>query len=370
MKESNSDFILKNFLKIAIAILIILSFVFILYPFFIPLILGGILAMAFSPFVKYFMARGWSRKFSVLIISFTILILGLTPVTIVLMRGTKIVTHFLSEQSIVMTKHKLEDRAYAILDNLADIYNIDQVEAHEKFDNAVSNAGTWLLQLFTRLLSELPNLAMLVFITILTFYFFLIDEARIRKWFDRYFHFTTENGNKFITLIKSSCNEIFFSNVLTGFIQATIVATGAFFTDTGDVFIVFFSAFFLSFIPVIGAAPVAFIVAVLAFLDSRIGAGIGMAIVGLVAGVTDNLVRPYLSSRGEVNVPIYVSFLSIIGGVIILGLPGLFVGPLLASLAYGALPIIFAEFFDTGVTSEPVASDSTPEVSGDQPRLL
>lgn len=345
MNESNADFIFKNFLKITAAIVIILTFLYLLTPFLIPLLLGGILAMAFSPFVAYFMQRGWSRRLSVVILSITIFILGLTPVTIVLMRGTKIVTHFFSEQSIMTTKHKIEDKAYAFLDNLADVYNIDQVEAHEKFDNAVRGVGAWAIDLFSSVLGQIPNLAMLIFITILSFYFFLSDEVRIRSWFDRYFYFKKDNGDKFVGLMKSSCNEIFFSNVITGLIQASVVAIGAFFTSTGDVFIVFFSAFFLSFIPVIGAGPVGFIVAAFAFIDGRVGAGMAMSIVAVTTGVVDNFVRPYLSSRGVVKVPLYVSFLSIIGGVILIGLPGLFVGPLLASLTYGALPIIFDEVF-------------------------
>lgn len=360
MSEINADFIFKNFLKIITAIAISLAFLFILSPFLIPLLLGGILAMAFSPFVDYFLRRGWSRRLSVVVISLGLFILGLTPSTIILMRGTKIVTHFLSEQSLIVTKHKIEDKAYAILDKFAELNDINALEAHEKFDNFVNSAGVWSLKLFSDFLGQIPNVVMLSFIIILTFYFFLIDEIRIRKWFDRYFNFSSENGDKFISLIKSSCKEVFFSNVLTGLIQATIVATGTFFSQAGDVFIIFFTAFFLSFIPVIGAGPVAFVVAGLAFLEGRMGAGVAMTIVALITGITDNLIRPYLTSRGAVEVPVFVSFLSIIGGVLVLGLPGLFLGPLLASLAYGALPIIFAEYFHRKV----------PEVSDDQLKML
>lgn len=356
MSELNADFIFKNFLKIITAIGIVLAFIFVLSPFLIPLLLGGILAMAFSPFVGYFLKKGRSRRFSVGIISLGLFILGLTPATIVLMRGTKIVGHFLSEQSLLMTKNKIENKVYALLDNFADLNNIDPATAHEKFDNFVNSVGIWSLKLFSDFLSQIPNVAMLSFITILTFYFFLIDEIRIRKWFDRYFNFSNGNGDKFISLIKSSCKEVFFSNVITGFLQATVVAAGAFFSSTGDVFIIFFCAFFLSFIPVIGAGPVGFVVAALAFLDGRAGAGIAMTIVALFAGVFDNLIRPYLTSRGEVEVPVFVSFLSIIGGVLVIGLPGLFLGPLLASLTYGALPIIFDEYFHKQETELPNSS--------------
>lgn len=371
MSGLNADFIFKNFLKIMTAIGIVVAFGLILSPFYIPLLLGGILAMAFSPFVKYFLNKGWKRTPAVLFISISLFILGLTPVTIVLMRGTKIVSGFLNEQSIVMIKNKIEDKAYVLLDNFSDIYHIDPVEAHQEFDSFVNTAGKWALDLFSKFLGQIPNVMMLSFITILTFYFFLINEVKIRKWFDLYFNFRKANGDRFIVLLKSSCNEVFFSNVLTGLIQASIVATGVFFTKGGDVYIIFFAAFFFSFIPVIGAAPVAFLVSIILFIESRIGSGIAMAIVGAVTGVADNLVRPYLTSRGDVKVPVYVSFLSIIGGVITMGLPGLFLGPLLASLTYGVLPIILDEYFINN--HQPPVTTCPPEgstVSDEQLKLL
>lgn len=357
MNGSRSDFIFKNFLKIATAIIIIISFLFILSPFLIALLLGGVLAMAFSPFLEIFTKRGWSRRLSVLFISVAIFILGLAPVTIVLMRGTKFVTNFFDQQSLAVTKAKLEDKVYMLIEKLADIYSIDPLEVQDRFEKLISSVGSGVVSVASNLLSQIPNLAMLVFITILSFYFFLMDEDKIRAWFERYYHFGQGNGEKFIRLIKSSCYEIFFSNVITGLIQASIITLGAFITKAGDVFIIFFSAFFFSFIPVIGAAPVGFIVAAFAFIDNRPGDGIVMAVVSVLAGIADNVVRPYLSSRGTINVPIYVSFLSIIGGVILMGLPGLFLGPLLASLAYGALPIIFDEFFEESTTQEPTSSE-------------
>lgn len=356
MNDSRSDFIFKNFLKIATAIIIIIAFLFILSPFLISLLLGGVLAMAFSPFLQFFTDRGWSRRLSVLFISVAIFILGLAPVTIVLMRGTKFVTNFFDQQSLALTKAKIEDKVYMVLDNLAEIYSIDPIEIQDRFEKLMSSVGSGVVSVASNLLSQIPNLAMLVFITILSFYFFLMDEDKIRAWFDRYFHFGKGNGEKFIRLIKSSCYEIFFSNVITGLIQASIITLGAFFTRAGDVFIIFFSAFFFSFIPVIGAAPVGFIVAAFAFIDNRPGDGIVMSVVSILAGLADNIVRPYLSSRGAIKVPVYASFLSIIGGVILMGLPGLFLGPLLASLAYGALPIIIDEFFDE-TNKEPTSSE-------------
>ena len=41
--------------------------------------------------------------------------------------------------------------------------------------------------------------------------------------------------------------------------------------------------------------------------------------------------------------PPFIGFLAVIGGVIMLGLPGLFIGPLIVTIIFGALPIVINE---------------------------
>lgn len=345
MEETLSEKFVRNFLKIFVAFLIIASFLYILLPFFIPITLGGILAMAFSPFVRYFEKKGHSRKLSLISLTIVLFILGVGPITMVLIRGTKVVNTFLSGQSLVTTKNNLEDKIYAVLDNFSDLNNIDPLVVRQKFDGFMDKAGDYALKIFSNFLTQIPDIVLLALITFLSFYLFLANEDTIRKLFDRYFYFSEENGDRFISLLKSSCKEVFFSNVLTGVVQASIVAVGAFFCGMGDFFIVFICTFFLSFIPIIGAGPFAFSIAILAFLEHKTGAGIGMVVVAIISGIADNVVRPYLTSLGEVEVHAFITFLAIIGGVLVIGLPGLFVGPLLAILTFGALPIILDDYF-------------------------
>lgn len=74
-----------------------------------------------------------------------------------------------------------------------------------------------------------------------------------------------------------------------------------------------------------------------------------MLITSAVAGSSDNLLRPYLATLGEIKVPVFLSFLSVLGGVLVLGLPGLFVGPLVISWAWGLLPVIYRDLFPAEV---------------------
>lgn len=336
----------KNFFKLFFVLVIVSAFLYILSPFLLPLIFGGMLAMALNPFIVYFMnKKKWTRFKSILTVSLVMLLLGGVPLIIFAIRGARIISQFFAQQSISVLTHNVQDKIYIFLDNFSEINGIDPLLAREKFDAFINQAASFILKTFSDLITQIPDLFLAGLVTILSFFFFLSKEKQLRILFDRYFYFSKHNSDRFIKVLKSSCSEVFFANVLTGIMQASIVSFGALASGIGDFYITFVMTFILSFIPVIGAAPMAFGLAIFAFFDDRVGAGVAMSIIGTVAGLADNLVRPFLVSLGEVEVPAFIGFLAVIGGVVAIGLPGLFVGPLLAALTYGAVPIVIDEYF-------------------------
>lgn len=352
MKEIIFSLVSRNILKVTTAIIFIYAFLHILSPFFIPIVLGGILAMALSPFVDYFMKKGMSRTKAINTLIAGIFLIGLIPSILFFIRGANVVYALFNQEGLMSKVMGYQNLLMTFLDRQANTFGFSTQQLHQYADQAVQNVGQFLLNLFSNFLGQIPDMILVSLITFIAIYFFLIEEEKIRKIFDRYFYFTPENGNRFVMVLKSSCREVFFSNVLTGIIQSVIVTVGAMVCGIGDGFIVFFITFICSFVPVLGAGPVAFVLSLLSFAQGSMGAGIGMLVISIVSGLADNIIRPYLASMGEVEVDGFVSFLAVIGGVIVLGLPGLFVGPLLASLMYGAIPIILEEYFPKKISQE------------------
>jgi len=337
----------KNFFKLFTAFMIVTCFLYILSPFIVPFFFGGMLALALSPFLTACMRKyNWTKKKALIITSIVLFCIFAVPVTIFCIRGAKIIAEFFSQQSVSGLTQKTQAYVYNFLDHFATDNHLDTEMVKERFNNFLQNAGSWTLKTFSELVTQIPDLLLALLVMMLSFFFFLLKEDHIRQIFDRYFYFTKSHSDKFVAVLKSSCREVFFSNVLTGILQSSIVSLGALACGIGDFYIIFFFTFIISFIPIIGAAPMAFALAMFAFfVEKRTGAGITMAVIGVVSGLADNVVRPYLVSLGEVEVPAFIGFLAVIGGVIVMGLPGLFVGPLLASLMYGILPIIVEEYF-------------------------
>lgn len=346
MKGHFHEIFFKNFFKLFTGFIVIAAFLYILSPFLVPFLFGGMLAMALSPFLSYFMKKyQWTRQKSLIVLTLLIFLIAALPSAIFLMRGAKIISEFFSKQTISVITQNAQGKIYAFVDNMAENNHIDPVMVREKVDSFSTQAGTWILKTFSDLVGQIPDLFLIGLVTILSFYFFLSKEDHIRKLFDRYYYFNKKNSDKFVVVMKSSCREVFFSNVITGVMQSLIVSIGALSCGLGDFYIIFFFTFIISFIPIIGAAPMAFALALYAFIDGRVGAGIAMSIIGAVSGIADNIIRPYLVSLGEVEVPAFIGFLAVIGGVIVMGLPGLFVGPLLASMMYGIIPLIVNDYF-------------------------
>jgi len=95
-----------------------------------------------------------------------------------------------------------------------------------------------------------------------------------------------------------------------------------------------------SIVPLVGTAIVWVPVAAGLALTGRVGAGIGLAIYGvLVIGSIDNLARPWLARRGKLQLPTFVVLVSMFGAVELFGGWGVVFGPLLVRLAKEALEV-------------------------------
>lgn len=340
----------RNFFKAASAILILASFAYLLMPFLPAMIMGGILALALSSLLQKIESRGFTKKTSLNILMAGIFLIFLAPTLAFLIRGSALLTHAINDPSTMAKLKEIQDHTLQLIDKYAPSFGISLESLQQYIDQGLATVTHFIFNIFSNLLGQIPDLVLFTLIMILSIYFFLFYEIEIRQLYERYFGFQNENGKKFLQVLKSSSREVFLSNVLTGILQASVVTIGAAVFQMGEWFLIFFVTFIASFIPVIGAGPVAFLISLYSFAVGDNVAGIGMLVISVVSGTADNIIRPYLASLGEVEVPGIISFLAVIGGVITMGLPGLFLGPLIASLVFGALPILIDEFFPKSKT--------------------
>ncbi len=200
-------------------------------------------------------------------------------------------------------------------------------------NNFTNDLGRKVLAISGDALSSLPALLMAIFVFSCALYFFLAENRRIKAMIVQSGVMGEGELDHLTMIFQKSSRATIVAAIITGFIQALIVALGAVILRSGDFVIVFVITFFFSFIPVIGAGPVALFLSLLSLIKMDYGAAIALAVVAVVAGTIDNLVKPYLVGSEEDIHPVVI-LLAIIGAIIIFGLPGLFLGPVIVSVTF------------------------------------
>jgi predicted PurR-regulated permease PerM len=124
----------------------------------------------------------------------------------------------------------------------------------------------------------------------------------------------------------------------------------------------------LSLIPAVGAGLVWAPAAIYLFATGAWGPGLILTLYGvLVIGLADNLLRPILVGR-DTKLPDWLVLLSTLGGIVLVGLNGFIIGPLIAALFITFWQIFSAEFMVHEVlTAEGDEKPPNPEDHNEEP---
>lgn len=220
-------------------------------------------------------------------------------------------------------------------------------DARASMQENLATVGRNALGLATGALLGVPDLVVGLITFALFFYLFLSKGADIGQGMVQIGIMPAEDLPPLVSTLQKSCYSTIVTNMVLGTLQASIVAVGARICGYKEMAVIFTITFFLSFIPIVGAAPIAFFLSLVSFLSGNSGAGIGLIAVGLFTGSIDNIVRPFLISGGENEGHPVLSFAAIIGAIMVFGLKGLFVGPVILTTTFALLSKTSAHTKDT-----------------------
>lgn len=316
---------------------------FINAPFAMPFILAGIFSLGLNDFIdKVSRITKLKRGLCIFLTLFAGLALFWTPLSVAIYRG---ITHFTQPQTIETEKivgqiKILNELFINNLKKLSDWIGYDLAgPVQTMIENIVKRLGEILFKNSTEFLSQLPSILLATFVFTIFVFFLLLRSSRIKEFVIRYSVFNSDLTNALINVSKYSCSTTLFSTLVIGLIQASIIGLGSLILGEGDFWLVLTVTFFVSFIPVIGAAPVGFFLSILAFIGGRTGSGIGLAIIATIAGSIDNILKPLLVGRENKISPI-IGFTCVVGAIIMIGLPGLLIGPVVMNLFVGTSSIL------------------------------
>ncbi|GAB5558304.1 MAG: AI-2E family transporter [Schleiferiaceae bacterium] len=326
-----------QFLRIgALALILYWSFT-IIQPFVSIVIWAGVISITLYPVHLRLTAMFKGRKRW-----------SATLITVVALTVLTIPTYFFGESLVEATSH------------LVDMKNSDQLQfpppepevkewpligkkVHEMWTQASSNLYEMIPQyegpirrlirwIFDALAGFGAVFLQLFVSTIIAGIFLTVSEPA-EKFIEKFINALSPNFGDSVTKLSAATVRSVAKGIIgISFIQALLAGVGMAIGGIPLVGLWTALALVLSIMQ-IGTLPVAIIVAIISFKTMDTTPAVIMTIYMLVVGVLDNILKPILLGKG-VNVPMLVVFIGAIGGFMSSGFMGLFLGPIILSIAY------------------------------------
>jgi len=315
-------------------------------PFFTPILMAALFGFALENLVSRYAPKRSRRGLPTLLILVGFFLLISLPIGIITYRviglARMVAEANFSESSLYHSLDSLGDSVSAFVERMMLVVGATPPEGGVM--EFVPKAAAWVLAYTGALAASAPELIISIFVFSAALYVFLTEARYIRATVSSFKILKESELDQIIRVVKRSSYTTLVVSAGIGAIQATIVALGGVIFGFKEFFLLFVVTFFTSFIPVIGAAPVALLLSLLSVVQGNYFSAIGLAVVALVAGSVDNILKPLaVASTSEESLNPVISLLAIIGAVIVYGLPGLLLGPILTELTLKIVPILFSE---------------------------
>ena len=194
------------------------------------------------------------------------------------------------------------------------------------------DATRWMLGRLGNLGLLIVNLILVAILSALLYY----NGEKAGCFLMRFGHrLAGDHGKNSIMLAAKAIRAVAAGIIVTAVVQALVGAIGL--AIAGIPYVGMLTALMILFgIAQIGSAPVVFACSLWLFWSGENGWGVALLVWTVIVAQIDNFLRPYLIKRG-VNLPLPLIFAGVIGGLISMGVIGLFIGPMVLAVTHELL---------------------------------
>lgn len=326
----------------------------ILQPFLFPALWAGLLAHWVFPFHRRLtQVLGGRDGLSAGCLTFGVLAVVVVPLvwmSALLVGEAGAVEQALREWIAAGGLQQLAERVAAVPligNGLRSLAAADRVQALSMEESVLAGAK-WLSQFFVSQMGDvLKNVVVLVsnfFIMLLVLFFLLKDGERWLAGLYELIPMDESHKRKIVTRLDQTVRAVVKGMLVTAMVQGSLA--GLAYLALAVPFPVVLTALtiVLAPIPFGGTALVWGPVVLYLLWIGAVGKALGMLVWGVgVVSMVDQFLRPWLIGQ-EVPMPVLLLVLSVLGGLALYGLIGLFVGPIIISLFMTAVQIYREEY--------------------------
>lgn len=324
----------------------IISFL-IIKPFLITLLMGCIIAFVFYPTFK--LVNRWikHKTWSALIVSLLLILLLAVPTLFVANSVTKeaYVSYTLFKQQVITFDANLECGGEYFCSKLNQgLSYLSDPKIKFYVDDWLSNLTNWAVQKATDFIFKLPEMFLNLFIMFFVIYYLFKDGKQFVKSVKDMLPFKEKEKNLLVSRFNDVAYATVYGTLITAIIQGAIGGIGLLIFGVKSVLLWTIIMMVVALLPYFGAAlvwaPIALFKIFTGLLhsdSSMMWTGIGLGLYGLIiVSNIDNFIRPkIIGEKGSIH-PVIV-LLGVIGGVSLLGMPGLIIGPMILALSLTAI---------------------------------
>ncbi|MCW7538131.1 AI-2E family transporter [Aquabacterium sp. A7-Y] len=349
----------KAFLLVLAAVT--LAFFWILRPFYGAVLWGAIIAILFAPvhrrLLPHLRQRPTLAALATLSLVVVIVILPLFVLSASMAQeGAAIYARI---QSGELNFAAYFERIFASLPSwiteLLNRFNLGDLGALQRRITAALAQGSQVIA--TRIFSigqDTFDVVVSFFITLYLAFFLIRDGGWLSRRIGRAIPLEAEHKQQLFTKFATVIRATVKGNVVVAATQGALGGLAFAFLDiSGAIFWAVLMAF-LSLLPAVGAALVWLPVAIYFLATGAVWQGVALIVYGvIVIGLVDNVLRPVLVGK-DTKMPDYVVMITTLGGMVIFGINGFVIGPVIAAM--------FIAVWDIFVTDGSVQQASAPHI--------
>ncbi|PLX26384.1 hypothetical protein C0581_04665 [Candidatus Parcubacteria bacterium] len=335
---------MRSLIFFGLIILLSIVMLYLFRPFLYPIFWAAVIAITFYPVHKYILRRfrkpGLSASVSVVLV-FLIIFVPLSALSALLVNESLELYDSVSQSSLFQDPGQVS----SWIENTPAAPYVENIRSD--WTTYATNATQWLSGfLFTSVKSVTQNslrFILMMFVMLYTLYYFFKDGARLLK---RLMHLSPL-GDEYETMLyerfTSTTRATLKSTLIVGGLQG--ILSGLLFWITGieGAFVWGVIMVIIAIIPAVGTSVVLAPTGIIMLALGNGWEGLVLLIGAGVISILDNVMRPPLVGKDTQMHPLVV-FFATLGGLILFGISGFIIGPVIAAL-YISIMSIYEHYY-------------------------
>jgi predicted PurR-regulated permease PerM len=347
--EEKVNLAIEIAIKLALLSLIIYVTYLIAKPFLGIIVWGIIIAVSIFPLVAH-LERYFKNRNKIIIAIIVLSIMSLLIPTYLLsdkmIESSQSLVHTIKEGNITIPPPTQKVKEWPFIGKeVYDLWNSASHNLKKTLQPFSHNIKKMAQSIFSLLGSGFNTILMFIGSLVIAGAFLLKSESAIKLYNDILYRLVGKKGKEWAKLSTLTIRSVVMGVIGVALLQAILSLIGMVVMKVPFAFILAVGIMFLTIVQL----PTLIIIApVIAYVFAQ-GSGIpeiAFAIYMLIVGIVDNILKPLFMGRG-VEIPMLIILIGAIGGMLLMGLLGLFIGAVVFALAYKLFGLWISEVEET-----------------------